>query len=170
MKRLPPTASEVSVSVGEEDSACQPEAIVKPKSVLRSKYRRSAHWHARPSTLEVLDAEIVRSVANPMLARPREVSACQHYRQCAHRAGSGKLCLYSNRPLQNFDCSTRVSKAGHGIDIGRRSLAFPVTPPCIRVRTRRFGRITRQLCSARKEVPSDRNKRRAWREKGLLSG
>ena len=42
-------------------------------------------------------------------------------------------------------------KAGHGIDIGRRSLAFPVTPPCVRVRTRRFGRITRQLCSTRKE-------------------
>jgi hypothetical protein len=25
------------------------------------------------------------------------------------------------------------------IDIGRPSQAFPVTPPCIRVRTRRFG-------------------------------
>ncbi len=52
----------------------------------------------------------------------------------------------------------------------RRSLAFPVTPPCVRVRTRRFGRITRQLCSARKEVPGDRSKRRAWRKKGLLCG
>jgi putative transposase len=57
-----------------------------------------------------------------------------------------------------------------GIDIGRRSLAFPVTPPCVRVRTRRFGRIRRPVCSAMKEVPSDRSKRRAWHEKGLLCG
>jgi putative transposase len=57
-----------------------------------------------------------------------------------------------------------------GIDIGRRSLAFPVTPPCVRVRTRRFGRITRPVCSARKEVPSDRSRRRAWHRKGLLCG
>jgi putative transposase len=57
-----------------------------------------------------------------------------------------------------------------GIDIGRRSLAFPVTPPCVRVRTRRFGRIRRPVCSARKEVPSDRSKRRAWHKKGLLCG
>jgi hypothetical protein len=28
------------------------------------------------------------------------------------------------------------------IDIGRPSLAFPVTPPCIRVRTRRFGELS----------------------------
>ena len=28
------------------------------------------------------------------------------------------------------------------IDIGRRSLAFPVTPPCVRVRTRRFGGLS----------------------------
>jgi len=27
------------------------------------------------------------------------------------------------------------------IDIGRPSRAFPVTPPCVRVRTRRFGRL-----------------------------
>ena len=27
------------------------------------------------------------------------------------------------------------------IDIGRPSQAFPVTPPCVRVRTRRFGRL-----------------------------
>ena len=57
-----------------------------------------------------------------------------------------------------------------GIDIGRRSLAFPVTPPCVRVRTRRFGRITRRVCSARKEVPSDRSKWRAWHRRGLLCG
>ena len=57
-----------------------------------------------------------------------------------------------------------------GIDIGRRSLAFPVTPPCIRVRTRRFGRIRRPMCSAMKEGPSDRSKRRAWHKKGLLCG
>jgi putative transposase len=57
-----------------------------------------------------------------------------------------------------------------GIDIGRRSLAFPVTPPCVRVRTRRFGRIRRPVCSARQEVPSDRSKRRAWHKKGLLCG
>ena len=58
----------------------------------------------------------------------------------------------------------------YGIDIGRRSLAFPVTPPCIRVRTRRFGRIRRPMCSAMKEGPSDRSKRRAWHKKGLLCG
>jgi hypothetical protein len=48
------------------------------------------------------------------------------------------------------DCDfvKRVSKAGHGIDIGMRSLAFPVTPPCVRVRTRRFVRIKHQKCSA----------------------
>jgi hypothetical protein len=57
-----------------------------------------------------------------------------------------------------------------GIDIGRRSLAFPVTPPCVRVRARRFGRIKHRLYSARKEVPSDRSKRRAWHKKGLLCG
>jgi hypothetical protein len=28
------------------------------------------------------------------------------------------------------------------IDIGKPSLAFPVTPPCIRVRTRRFGELS----------------------------
>ena len=28
-----------------------------------------------------------------------------------------------------------------GIDIGRPSQAFPVTPPCVRVRTRRFGSV-----------------------------
>jgi hypothetical protein len=33
--------------------------------------------------------------------------------------------------------SARSARAsGHGIDIGVRSLAFPVTPPCVRVRTR----------------------------------
>ena len=55
-----------------------------------------------------------------------------------------------------------------GIDIGGRSLAFPVTPPCVRVRTRRFGRIKRRPCSVRKEVPGDRSKRQAWHRKGLL--
>ena len=30
-----------------------------------------------------------------------------------------------------------------GIDIGRPSRAFPVTPPCVRVRTRRFGSVER---------------------------
>ena len=35
-----------------------------------------------------------------------------------------------------------------GIDIGMRSLAFPVTPPCVRVRTRRFVRIKRRKCNA----------------------
>ena len=29
------------------------------------------------------------------------------------------------------------------IDIGRPSQAFPVTPPCVRVRTRRFGEKSR---------------------------
>ena len=29
------------------------------------------------------------------------------------------------------------------IDIGRLSRAFPVTPPCVQVRTRRFGRLSR---------------------------
>ena len=28
------------------------------------------------------------------------------------------------------------------IDIGRPSPAFPVTPPCVRVRTRRFGELS----------------------------
>jgi putative transposase len=57
-----------------------------------------------------------------------------------------------------------------GIDIGMRSLAFPVTPPCVRVRTRRFGRIKRRACSVRKEAPGERSKRWAWHWKGLLCG
>jgi putative transposase len=57
-----------------------------------------------------------------------------------------------------------------GIDIGRRSLAFPVTPPCVRVRTRRFDKIKCPVCSVRKEVPSDRSKWQAWHKKGLLCG
>ena len=58
----------------------------------------------------------------------------------------------------------------YGIDIGRRSLAFPVTPPCVRVRTRRFGRIKRLVCSARKEAPSDRSKRLAWHRREPVFG
>jgi putative transposase len=35
----------------------------------------------------------------------------------------------------------------HGeIDIGRPLQAFPVTPPCVRVRTRRFGWLNNLLC------------------------
>ena len=40
-------------------------------------------------------------------------------------------------------------KPGGGIDIGRRSLAFPVTPPCVRVRTRRFGWLDGRPMDAR---------------------
>ena len=34
------------------------------------------------------------------------------------------------------------------IDIGRPSRAFPVTPPCVRVRTRRFSKKQHQRTSA----------------------
>ena len=62
------------------------------------------------------------------------------------------------------DCAfgIRVYKAGRGIGIGRRSLAFPGTPPCVRVRTRRFGRIRRRVRSARMEVPSLRIPANYW--------
>src|ERR1700677_5034762 len=59
---------------------------------------------------------------------------------------------------------------GCGIDIGRRSLAFPVTPPCIRVRTRRFVRIKRRQCNATEEVPSFRNKWRALHRREPVFG
>jgi putative transposase len=57
-----------------------------------------------------------------------------------------------------------------GIDIGRRSLAFPVTPPCVRVRTRRFGRIKRRVCSVTEEVPSFRSKWTAWHRREPVFG
>jgi hypothetical protein len=41
-----------------------------------------------------------------------------------------------------------AARCSGGIDIGMRSLAFPVTPPCVRVRTRRFVRIKRRKCNA----------------------
>jgi len=45
-----------------------------------------------------------------------------------------------------------TERAGNGtqvrlIDIGRPSRAFPVTPPCVRVRTRRFGRVKQRVKS-----------------------
>ena len=36
----------------------------------------------------------------------------------------------------------RTSHPAHPIHIGRQSPAFPVTPPCVRVRTRRFGGLS----------------------------
>jgi hypothetical protein len=70
------------------------------------------------------------------------------------------------RPHSALDYRTpeefaKLAGSSYGIDIGRRSLAFPVAPPCVRVRTRRFGRIRRPVCSARKEVASDRSMRQA---------
>jgi hypothetical protein len=38
------------------------------------------------------------------------------------------------------------SRRGEQIDIGRPLQAFPVTPPCVRVRTRRFGWLNNLLC------------------------
>ena len=32
-----------------------------------------------------------------------------------------------------------IERGGEIVDIGRSSRTFPVTPPCVRVRTRRFG-------------------------------
>jgi NADH:ubiquinone oxidoreductase subunit C len=57
-----------------------------------------------------------------------------------------------------------------GIDIGMRSLAFPVTPPCVRVRTRRFVRIKRRECNATEEAPSFRNKWLAWHRREPVFG
>jgi transposase InsO family protein len=57
-----------------------------------------------------------------------------------------------------------------GIDIGMRSLAFPVTPPCVRVRTRRFVRIKRRKCNATEEAPSFRNKWLAWHRREPVFG
>jgi putative transposase len=58
------------------------------------------------------------------------------------------------RPHSSLDYRTPTEFAhicrakSYGIDIGMRSLAFPVTPPCVRVRTRRFVRIKRRECNA----------------------
>ncbi len=89
-----------------------------------------------------------------------------------------KLALWHHdynhhRPHSALDDRTPAEFAAlrsRGIDIGRRSLAFPVTPPCVRVRTRRFGRIKRRVCSARKEAPSDRSKRLAWHRREPVFG
>jgi hypothetical protein len=43
------------------------------------------------------------------------------------------------RAIQVYSCHTNPYIPGSFIDIGRPSRAFPVTPPCVRVRTRRFG-------------------------------
>jgi hypothetical protein len=37
------------------------------------------------------------------------------------------------------DFAAVLDELRRGINIGKRSPAFPVTPPCVRVRTRRFG-------------------------------
>jgi len=56
-----------------------------------------------------------------------------HVRFCE---GVGVKFPRATRPL------IHTSGRSHLIDIGRPSRAFPVTPPCIRVRTRRFGRLS----------------------------
>jgi len=56
-----------------------------------------------------------------------------------------------HRPHSALDDRTPAefaARCSSGIDIGMRSLAFPVTPPCVRVRTRRFVRIKRWECNA----------------------
>ncbi len=53
----------------------------------------------------------------------------------------------------------------YGIDIGGRSLAFPVTPPCVRVRTRRFGRIKLRSCRTDWVAPDDQSTWTAWRRR-----
>src|ERR1700722_6207325 len=85
-------------------------------------------------------------------------------------SGAILVLILQGEAAKNGGRRIAVRKAGHGIDIGRRSLAFPVTPPCVRVRTRRFGRIKRRVCSARKEAPSDRNKRLAWHRREPVFG
>ena len=72
------------------------------------------------------------------------------------------------RTLEEFAKSAMARNCG--IDIGRRSLAFPVPPPCVRVRTRRFVRVVRRACSVTRGVPSDRSKWSAWHKKGLVCG
>ncbi len=46
------------------------------------------------------------------------------------------------RELAQLDLAAALEFSQSLIDIGRPSPAFPVTPPCIRVRTRRFGELS----------------------------
>ena len=89
-----------------------------------------------------------------------------------------KLALWHHdynhhRPHSALDDRTPAEFAAlrsRGIDIGMRSLAFPVTPPCIRVRTRRFVRIKPRQCSATEEVPSGGSKWLGWHRRELVCG
>jgi hypothetical protein len=47
------------------------------------------------------------------------------------------------------------------IDIGRRSPAVPVTPPCVRVRTRRFGWFRPAAEPPISEAPENQSERSA---------
>jgi hypothetical protein len=76
------------------------------------------------------------------------------------------LVFYCNTLIRELNLSVEQK----GIDIGMRSLAFPVTPPCVRVRTRRFVRIKRRECNATEEVPSLRNKWLAWHRREPVFG
>src|SRR5207247_10873433 len=62
-------------------------------------------------------------------ARERTSVDNRFHRTCFHAAAT---CLHMPATLT----------PERTIDIGRRSPAFPVTPPCVRVRTRRFGELS----------------------------
>ena len=72
--------------------------------------------------------------------------------------------------LTPMEFATSWAATGCGIDIGRRSLAFPVPPPCVRVRTRRFGRIRPWRSRLDTRVPACRSRRTAWRKRELGCG
>ena len=55
-----------------------------------------------------------------------------------------------------------------GIDIGRRSPVVPVTPPCVRVRTRRFGGLSyRPEANRKRPIPSKKALGKAMHKAGL---